>query len=64
LLVAGTRRQLMARCQRQQQHGTCTQHNQSTLPQLTVRLSISLVCGKQRIGRIVWKEMFVCGEVK
>jgi hypothetical protein len=29
---------------RQQQRGTCTQHNQTTLPQLAVRLSISLVC--------------------
>jgi hypothetical protein len=27
-----------------QQRGTCTQHNQNTLPQLTVRLSISPVC--------------------
>jgi hypothetical protein len=30
----------------QKQRGTCTQHNQSTLPQLTVRLSISPVCCK------------------
>jgi hypothetical protein len=39
---------------RQQQRGTCTQHNQRTLPQLAVRLSISPVCCKQRIKRIVW----------
>jgi hypothetical protein len=64
LFLASARRQLMARCWRQQQRGTCTQHNQTALPQLTVRLSISLVCWKQRIRRIVWKEMFVCGEVK
>jgi hypothetical protein len=38
----------------QQQRGTCTQHNQSTLPQLAVRLAISPVCCKQRIKRIVW----------
>jgi hypothetical protein len=38
----------------QQQRGTCTQRNQSTLPQLTVRLSISPICCKQRIKRIVW----------
>jgi hypothetical protein len=44
LLLTGARRQLMARCRRQQQRGTCTQHNQNTLPQLTVKLSISLVC--------------------
>jgi hypothetical protein len=50
------------RCQ--QQRGTCTQHNQATLPQLTVRLSISPVCWKQRIRCIVCKEIFVCGEVK
>jgi hypothetical protein len=49
---------------RQQQRGTRTQYNQTTLPQLTVRLSISPVCWKQRIRRIVWKEMFVCGEIK
>jgi hypothetical protein len=35
---------LMAWCLRRQQRGTCTQHNQNTLPQLTVRLSISPVC--------------------
>jgi hypothetical protein len=63
LLLTGARRQLMARCWRQQQHGTRTQHNQTTLPQLAVRLSISLVCWKQRIIRRVWKKMFVCGEV-
>jgi hypothetical protein len=34
------------RCQ--QQRGTCTQHNQTTLPQLTVRLSISLVLQKTK----------------
>jgi hypothetical protein len=34
----------MARCLRQQQRGTCTQHNQDTLPQLTVKLLISPVC--------------------
>jgi hypothetical protein len=39
---------------RQQQRGTCTQHNQSTLPQLAVRLSISPVWCKQRIKRIMW----------
>jgi hypothetical protein len=38
----------------QQQRGTCTQHNQSTLPQLTVRLSISPVYCKQRIKCIMW----------
>lgn len=32
-----------AHYRRQQQRGTCTQHNQNTLPQLTVRLSISPV---------------------
>jgi hypothetical protein len=63
LLLAGARRQLMARCRRQQQCGTCTQHNQNTLPQLTVRLSISAVCWKQMIRPIVWKKMFVCSEV-
>ena len=47
-----------AHYRRQQQRGTCTQHNQSTLPQLTVRLSISPVCWTQRIRRIEWKEMF------
>jgi hypothetical protein len=44
LLLVGTRRQLMAQCRRQQQSGTYTQHNQTTLPQLAVRLSISPVC--------------------
>jgi hypothetical protein len=34
----GARKQLMARGRCKQQHGTCTQHNQTTLPQLTVRL--------------------------
>ena len=42
----------------QQQRGTCTQHNQSTLPQLTVRLSILPICWTQRIRHIEWKEMF------
>jgi hypothetical protein len=31
-----------AELRRQQQPGTCTQHNQNTLPQLAVRFSISL----------------------
>ena len=44
--------------------GTCTQHNQIIFPNLTVRLSISLACWKQRIRRIVWKMMFVCIECK
>jgi hypothetical protein len=64
LLLAGARRQLMARCRCQQQRGTCTQHNQTTLPQLTVRLSISPVWWKQRIRRIVWKEIFAWSEIK
>jgi hypothetical protein len=37
LLLVGARRQLMARCRCQLQRGTCTQHNQTTLPQLIVR---------------------------
>jgi hypothetical protein len=37
-----------AHYRRQQQCGTCTQHNQTTLPQLTVRLSISLVLLKTK----------------
>jgi hypothetical protein len=32
-----------------QQHGTCTQHNQVLCSQLTMRLSISQVCLKQRV---------------
>ena len=47
-----------AHYRRQQQRGTYTQHNQSTLLQLIVRLSISPVCWTQRIRRIEWKEMF------
>jgi hypothetical protein len=50
------------RCQ--QQRGTCRQHNQTIFPQLTARLSISLVLLKKRINRIVCKEMFVCNEIK
>ena len=41
-------------------------HNTTKLlcPNLTVRLSISLTCGKQRIRRIVWKNLFACRECK
>jgi hypothetical protein len=46
----------------QKQRGTCTQHNQDTLPQLAVRLSILLVCWKQRIKRIMWKRIFACSK--
>jgi hypothetical protein len=38
----------------QQQRGTCTQTQPRTLPQLTMTLSISPVCCKQRIERIEW----------
>ena len=41
----------------------CTQYNESTLPQLAVRLSISLVCCKQRNERIKWKAIVVCEKV-
>jgi hypothetical protein len=34
-----------------------------TLPQLTMRLSISPVCCKQRIERIEWLKVIVCGNV-
>jgi hypothetical protein len=37
-----------AHYRRQQQRGTCTQHNQTTLLQLTVRLSISLILLKTK----------------
>ena len=36
------------------------QHNQTLCPNLTVRLSISPACCKQRIKRMVWRMMFVC----
>jgi hypothetical protein len=39
---------------RQQQRGTCTQHNQELCSHLMMRLSISPVCCKQRIERIEW----------
>ena len=37
-------------------------HNTTKIlcPNVTVRLSISLACWKQRIRRIVWKMMFAC----
>jgi hypothetical protein len=38
----------------QQQRETCTQHNQELCSQLTMRLSISPVCCKQRIECIEW----------
>jgi hypothetical protein len=45
-------------CQRvafhQKQRETCTQHNQELCSQLTMSLSISPVCYKQRIERIKW----------
>jgi hypothetical protein len=48
-------------CERQR--GTCTQHNQILCPQLTMRLSISLVCLKQRNERIEWKAIVICEKV-
>jgi hypothetical protein len=47
----------------QQQRGTCTQHNQVLCSQLTMRLSISPVCYKQRYERIEWKTVVVCEKV-
>ena len=45
-------------CERQR--GTCTQHNQILCSQLTMRLSISPVCCKQRNECIEWKIVIVC----
>jgi hypothetical protein len=47
----------------QLQRGTCTQHNQILCSQLTMRLSISPVCCKQRNKRIEWKAIVVCEKV-
>jgi hypothetical protein len=47
----------------QQQRKTCTQHKQILCSQLTMRLSISPVCCKQRNERITWKTIVICEKV-
>jgi hypothetical protein len=44
----------------EQQHGTCTQHNQVLCFQLAMRLSISPVFLNKGYERIEWKTVEVC----